>query len=81
MHQTRRMVTKQVARTRGTEKERKKSRTLNVLRRFSSLRTPVSSLKVRYDKNLLYAAVAESSWFAFASASPVSLVSLTEESG
>ena len=81
MHQTGRMVTKQVARTRGTEQERKKSRTLNVFRRFASLRTPVSCLKVRYDKYLLYAAVAESSWSAFASASPVSLVSLTEESG
>ena len=81
MHQTGRMVTKQVARTRGTEKERKKSRTLNVFRRFSSLRTPVSSLKVWYDKNLLYAAVAESSWSAFSSTSAVSLVSLTEESG
>ena len=37
MHQTGRMVTKQVARTRGTEQERKKSRTLNVFRRFASL--------------------------------------------
>jgi hypothetical protein len=81
MHQTGRMVTKRVARTRGTDKERKKSRTLNVDRRHSSLRMPVRSLKVWYDKNLLYAAVAESFWSAFSSTPAVTLVSLAEESG